>query len=126
MIDQNNLAGRLYAILSDASKKNEKEQARKVWADVFGINEKNETEIVRSLLSLQELVEEVHAIIENNPQLNSVLFLKSFPNLRRAVSAQNLTAPWSNYKTGLNQEAITRLEFCAEVLSGEYGGTRNI
>lgn len=121
MIDQNNPAGRLHTILTDALRKNEKEQTRKVWASVFGIDEANETEIIRSLLSLQELVEEVHALIENNSQLNSQLLLKSFPNLRSAVSARNLTSQWNTYKVGLNPETITRLEFCAEVLSGEYG-----
>lgn len=121
MVDKNNPAGRLHTILVDALRKNEKDQTRKVWANVFGIEEANETEIIRSLLSLQELVEEVHSLIENNSQLNSDLFLKSFPNLRRAVSAQNLTNPWSSYKAGLNPETMTRLEFCTEVLSGEYG-----
>ena len=121
MVDPNNPAGRLHSILSDALRKNEKDPTRKVWANVFGIEESNETEIIRSLLSLQELVEEVHALIQNNSQLNSELFLKSFPNLRRAVSAQNLTNPWATYKVGLNPETMTRLEFCAEVLSGEYG-----
>jgi hypothetical protein len=120
MVEQNNPAGRLYTILSDAARKNEKEQTRKVWASVFGIEETKETEIIRSLLSLQELVEEVHSLIENNVQLNSELFLRSFPNLRRAVSAQNLTNQWNTYKVGLNPETMTRLEFCAEVLNGEY------
>lgn len=120
MVDQNNPAGRLYTILREAERKNEKEQTCKVWASVFGIEEAKETEIIRNLLSLQELVEEVHALIKNNSQLNSDLFLKSFPNLRRAVSAKNLTTQWNNYKVGLNPETMTRLEFCAEVLSGEY------
>lgn len=121
MVDKNNPAGRLYVILSDAASKNEKEQVFKVWASVFGVEEAKETEIIRSLLSLQELVEEVHSLIENNTQLSSELFLKSFPNLRRAVSAQNLSNQWTNYKVRLNPETMTRLEFCAEVLSGEYG-----
>ena len=112
MIDPNNPAGRLHTILTDALRKNEKEQTRKVWAGVFGVDVANETEIIRSLLSLQELVEEVHALIESNSRLNSELLLKSFPNLRRAVSAQNLSNPWSTYKAGLNPETITRLEFC--------------
>lgn len=120
MIDQNNPAGRLYAILKEALRRNEKEPTRKIWANVFDIDEVNEIQIIRNLLSLQELVEEVHELIKNNSQLNSELFLKSFPNLRRAVSAQNLTNPWSAYKAGLNPETMTRLEFCAEVLSGEY------
>ncbi|OZB56473.1 MAG: hypothetical protein B7X35_05490 [Halothiobacillus sp. 14-56-357] len=120
MIDQNNPAGRLHKILTDALRKNEREQTRKVWASVFGIDENNETEIIRSLLSLQELVQEVHALIENNPQSNSGLLLKSFPNLRRAVSAQNLMNPWSSFRVGLDPETITRLEFCAEFLSGKY------
>ena len=116
MIDKYNPAGRLYAILSDAAQKNDKEETRKVWANVFGVEEGNETEVIRSLLSLHELVEEVHLLIKNNSQLNSELFLKSFPNLRRAVSAQNLSSQWNNYKIRLNPETMTRLEFCAEVL----------
>jgi len=109
VVDENNPAGRLYTILREAQGKNGKESVQKIWASVFGIAESNETEILRSLLSLQELVENVHRLIENDPQLNSDLFLKSFPNLRRAVSAQNLANPWNTYKVGIEVETMTRL-----------------
>lgn len=58
----------------------------------------------------------MHQLVENNPQLNSELFLKSFPSIRRAVSAQSLTNPWNTYKVGITPEAMTRLEFCSEIL----------
>lgn len=120
MVKKDNPAGRLYTILREVERQNEKEQTRKAWANVFGVPESNELEILRALIDMQVLVEETESLIANNDQLNSDLFLKSFNLLRRAVSAQNLANPWKTYKAGLTVDAMTRLEFCAEVLSATH------
>lgn len=116
MINEDNPAGRLYSILREVELQNEQEQTRKAWATVFGVPQYNELEILRGLISMQALVDETETLISSNEQLNSQLFLKSFSQLKKAVSAQNLASPWRTYKEGLTVEAMTRLEFCAEVL----------
>jgi hypothetical protein len=117
MVKKDNPAGRLYTILRDVERQNESAETRKAWATVFGVPENSEFEILRGLIDMQQLVDETEKLISNNDQLNSALFLKSFGQLRRAVSARNLANPWKTYKAGLTVEAMTRLEFCAEVLS---------
>lgn len=116
MVTNNNPAGRLYTILREAESQNENVATLTVWANVFDLPETNELEIVRSILSLQELVEEVHRLVEGNPEFNSDLLLRSFPSLQRAVSVKNLANPWRTYKVGISDEAMTRLEFCSEIL----------
>lgn len=120
MVKKDNPAGRLYSILREVERQNESGQTRKAWATVFGVPESNELEILRGLIDMQLLVDETENLISNNDQLNSALFLKSFSHLRRAVSVENLANPWKIYKAGLTTEAMTRLEFCAEVLSNTY------
>jgi len=117
MVKKDNPAGRLYAILREVERQNDQEPTRKAWAIVFGVSEKDELEILRGLVDMQLLVDETENLISNNEQLNSELFLKSFHQLKRAVSAQSLANPWKTYKVGLTVDAMTRLEFCAEVLS---------
>ncbi|MBF4254712.1 hypothetical protein EA007_28270, partial [Vibrio anguillarum] len=51
---------------------------------------------------------------------NHDLYLSSFSRIERALIPLNLAATWSNVKVHLSDEALTRLQFCAEELSRFY------
>lgn len=57
MVNTNNPAGRLYTVLREAEAQNHNEQTLKIWAQVFNVPANDELEIIRCILSLQELVD---------------------------------------------------------------------
>jgi len=119
LIDESNPAGRLHKILSQAKKHIDNKKVEEVWADVLDI-EKNDVIITKAVVELYSLSNEVQTLVKMNNQLNHDLYLKSFTSINLAFFPLNLKANWSSAKGHLNDEALTRLQFCAELLSTFY------
>ena len=119
MIDESNPAGRLYKILKTAKGYVDTEKVRNVWSSVFGIDD-DDLVITKSVVELYSLSQEVQSLIKMNENLNHSLYLSSFNNIDRSFFPLNLNANWSNCKPHLTDEALTRLQFCAEELSRFY------
>ena len=119
MIDESNPAGRLHKILFQAKKHIDSKKVEEVWADVLNI-EKNDVLITKAVVELYSLSNEVQALVRMNNQLNHDLYLKSFTSINLAFFPLNLKANWNTAKVHLNDEALTRLQFCAELLSTFY------
>ena len=119
MIDESNPAGRLHKILSQAKSCPDKDKVLDVWAMVLGI-EQDDVIVTRAVVELYSLSNEIQSLIKMNEQLNHELYLKSFNSINRAFFPLNLAAYWNSVKQYLNDEALTRLQFCAEQLSGFY------
>lgn len=119
MIDESNPAGRLHKILSEAKRRKDQEKVRAVWASVLDI-EQDEVTVTKAVVELYSLSNEIQSLIKMNNQLNHTLYLKSFNQINRAFFPLNLGSSWSSVKTHLTDEALTRLQFCAEELSTFY------
>ncbi|MBU2986805.1 hypothetical protein KO528_15680 [Saccharophagus degradans] len=119
MIDESNPAGRLHKILSQAKSRPDKAKVRDVWAMVLGVDQ-NDALVTRAVVELYSLSNEIQLLIKMNEQLNHKLYLKSFSSIDRAFFPLNLSANWNSVKQHLHDEALTRLQFCAEQLSDFY------
>lgn len=121
MIDESNPAGRLHRILSEVAAKNgERICVRDAWAPVFGCTAQDEAAILRGLVEVYGLCEEVKNLITLNPDLNHDLYLASFPKIEKAILPVNLGQQWKALKGHLDGEVLARLQFCAEALQGFY------
>ena len=117
MTQNDNPAGRLYHILEEAKGKPGANSTSQVWAEVLNADPGDNYEIFKRVSSLQKLVKETELLIESRSDLNTPLYLRSFPKIRSVTSGANLSAHWSNYQNNITEETLTRLEFCSEVLS---------
>mgnify|MGYP001164772489 CR=1 FL=1 len=117
MTQNDNPAGRLYHILKEAKEKPGGNSTGQVWAEVLNADTGDKYEILKRVSSLQTLVKETELLIESRSDLNTNLYLRSFPRIRSVTSGENLAASWSNYQNNITDETLTRLEFCSEVLS---------
>ncbi|PAU77006.1 hypothetical protein CK501_15415 [Halovibrio salipaludis] len=121
MIDESNPAGRLHRILSEVATKNgDGICVRDVWAPVFGCSPKDEASVLRGLVEVYGLCEEVKNLIKLNPDLNHDLYLASFPKIEKAILPVNLGQQWKALRSNLDGEVLARLQFCAEALQGFY------
>lgn len=121
MIDESNPAGRLHRMLSEvAKKKGDTLRVRDVWAPIFGCNPTDEPEILRGLVEVYGLCEEVKDLIKFNSDLNHNLYLASFPKIERVILPANLTQNWRSLRENLDGEVLARVQFCADALQGFY------
>jgi hypothetical protein len=119
MIDESNPAGRLYKILSMAKGQPDTNKVGDVWALVTGI-ENNDIALTKGVLELYSLSQEIQRLIKINEGLNHTLYLSSFNQIDRSFFPLNLGSTWNLVKQYLTDEALTRLQFCADELSRFY------
>jgi len=119
MIDESNPAGRLHKILSTTKRQPDGKKVLEVWADAIGIEKDNVT-VTKGVVGLYSLSQEIQSLIKMNAQLNHDLYLLSFKNIDRAFFPLNLGADWKSVRPHLTDEALTRLQFCAEELKRFY------
>ncbi|MBH8579024.1 hypothetical protein [Bisbaumannia pacifica] len=119
MIDESNPAGRLHKILSQAKRHPDQEKVRDVWAKILGV-EPDDVVVTKAVVELYSLSNEIQSLIKMNDKLNHELYLVSFDSIVRAFFPLNLASSWSSVKKHLSDEALTRLQFCAEQLSTFY------
>lgn len=119
MIDESNPAGRLHKILTLAKRRSDQEKVREVWASILEV-ENDDVIVTKAVVELYSLSNEIQSLIKMNEQLNHELYLKSFNSINRAFFPLNLASNWNSVKQYLSDEALTRLQFCAEQLSQFY------
>lgn len=119
MIDESNPAGRLFKILSDAKKRPDQEKVKVAWAIILGV-EQDDAVITKAVIELYSLSHEIQSLIKMNERLNHELYLKSFSRIDRVFIPLNLSGNWNSVKAYLTEEALTRLQFCAQELSSYY------
>lgn len=119
MIDESNPAGRLHKILSNAKRQPDNQKVKVVWSKALGIEE-DDIEVTKSVIELYSLSQEIQSLIKMNDNLNHELYLSSFNRIDMAFFPLNLATTWQGAKSHLTDEALTRLQFCAQELSGFY------
>ena len=119
MIDESNPAGRLHKILSQAKAHPDNQKVKVVWSKALGVEE-DDIVVTKSVIELYSLSQEIQSLIKMNENLNHELYLSSFHRIDRAFFPLNLGTTWQGAKQHLTEEALTRLQFCAQELSGFY------
>ena len=119
MIDESNPAGRLHKILSEAKRQPDKKNVKDVWSNVLTVDG-DDVAVTKSVIELYSLSQEIQALIKMNENLNHELYLSSFHRIDRAFFPLNLGSTWQSVKQQLTDEALTRLQFCAQELSEFY------
>lgn len=120
MIDLDNPAGRFYNLLEQAKSRPDAHKVRQVWAHIFDEDQNDDSAITRKVIELYQLGEEVKQLISMNNGVNKELYLSSFPQVEKAIFPLNLNTTWQAQKQQLNDGVMTRLQFCAELLSSFY------
>ncbi|HCM0712933.1 TPA: hypothetical protein N2743_004430 [Vibrio parahaemolyticus] len=119
MIDETNPAGRLHRILVATKSQSDNKKVRNVWSEVLGV-ELDDAAITKAVVELYSLTHQIQSLIKMKEGLNHKLYLNSFSQIERALIPLNLTTSWSTVRVNLSDEALTRLQFCAEELSQFY------
>ncbi|GAB2956095.1 hypothetical protein [Aquaspirillum soli] len=119
MIDETNPAGRLHKILVAAKRQADNKTVRDVWAYALNV-ESNDAEVTKAVVELYSLTHQIQSLIKMKDGLNHDLYLNSFSSVEKALIPLNLASSWSSVKAHLSDEALTRLQFCAEELSRFY------
>lgn len=112
-------AGRLCDLLQAARSKPENKKVRAVWAEVFGVSEKDTGAILRMI---SDLIQVSYKTKDRILQLENVahsLYLKPFDNIERLFSQINLEGPWQTGKRCLDEPTIYGLKFCSDQLRRE-------
>jgi hypothetical protein len=119
VIDESNPAGRLHKILSKAKAQPDNQKVKVAWSIAIGV-EGDDIAVTKSVIELYSLSQEIQSLIKMNDNLNHKLYLSSFHRIDRAFFPLNLSTTWQGVKQHLTEEALTRLQFCAQELSGFY------
>lgn len=117
----NNPAGRLHAILSSTIRGDQGLRMLDVWAIAFQLLEVTDVEVVRRLIAMSELLDEVKRLIESNPDINHQRYLGWVPAVKDAIAPLYLQSNRGSVITpNITPEVLTRLEFCDEELRRYY------
>lgn len=119
MVDDNNPAGRLYKLLSEAKKLSDKITVAEAWSKVIGC-ENDPALVTQAVVQMYSLSQEIRSLICMRNDLVHNAYLHSFDKLEQAFFPLNLGANWEIAKQYLTDEALARLEFCAIELSKSY------
>ncbi|MBY8314932.1 hypothetical protein KW543_04030 [Vibrio fluvialis] len=119
MIDETNPAGRLHKLLVAAKSHSDSKKVRNVWSEVLDV-ELDDAVITKAVVELYSLTHQIQSLIKMKEGLNQKLYLNSFSQIERALIPLHLNSGWSAVKVNLSDEALTRLQFCAEELSEFY------
>lgn len=117
-----NPAKRLHAILSSALSKNKGEQAVKVWASVFGIEDEDpKPKVFYYLGLLHHLTYDIEERIQRLPDINTNLYLRAMPDIRDALAPMRFDQSFQNTADRhLSAGTLTVLEFCANELGKHH------
>lgn len=119
LIDEQNPAGRLHKLLQKAKGHPDESKIIDVWANTVGC-ENTPITVTKSVIALYALSQEIQNLIKMRTDLKHEIYLASFENLERAFFPLVLHVQWKSSRHYLNEEALTRLQFCAVELEKFY------
>lgn len=113
-----NSATRLINILSKARESPDNTSTQHVWADTFGIQNKDIDQVYQRLSLFRyelDLVEK--KMVETNFSKN--LYKPYLQQIRNVISPDNLAATWSSYRTKIDETNMLALRYCSEIIDSE-------
>lgn len=118
-MNPDNVAARLYNVLSETSKHGSRLdpwKVHQVWAQTFGVPHDDLYQIFHHLIVLRQLLDEVEKQIKAIPNINHEVYLKRFSKIRKALAPTNFQEDWFK-SSHIDEGMLATLEFCAERLS---------
>ncbi len=117
MPNESNPASRLHTLLKQVVSGDPKKRMLEVWADVLEVTDRQDIEVARRLVILNEMLDDAENTIRLNPKLNHTVYLSCFPQIRTVFSPIHLQASRDSLAIPhLTPEVLARLEFCSEAL----------
>ena len=117
MTNESNPASRLHTLLTALLQGDAKERVLDAWARVLEVSDRQDVEVPRRLVHLNDLLDEAEQLIRLNPTLNHKIYLSCFPQVRTVFSPMHIQSSRDGLiSPHLTQEVMARLEFCAEAL----------
>lgn len=113
----NNPAGRLFLILKKSQKIGEQKKVREAWAEIFNLDSKNTSEILRKLGEVNQLPARIRNDVNHLDSINHQLHLKKLGVVERALSSINFNSRWQGIKKLLDEATILSIEHCSDLLS---------
>jgi hypothetical protein len=119
-VDFTNPARRLYDVLDNANRQDHNKITFAVWAEVFGIGQDNEEEIVHRFFQLRRLYSEAVRTMESIEELNAALYLRWVAPVGEIFHLHTFQHHWSQTRTPLTAIVMQALEFSAEELTKRH------
>ncbi len=120
MPPESNPASRLHSLLKEVIAGDPNKRMLEVWSEVLGVTDRQDVEVARRLVVLNEILDDAESTIKLNPKLNHGIYLSCFPQIRTVFSPLYLqTTRESIAIPHLTAEVMARLEFCSEALREE-------
>ena len=114
---KNNPAGRIHDILVAARDHPDDMRAKKVWAAVFGVDEKDIGTLLEMHADLISTLAEAKAAIAREDDLDHELHLQPFKELEALLAETHLDVPWRSVKGRLNDKLLLGLRHSADRLA---------
>lgn len=112
-------AGRLLDILKEARGKPANNKVRRVWAEIFGLEENDTSTILRMIADLIQLTYKTKSQIQSLEDIDHSLYLKPFIKIEKMLSQINLEAQWQSWQQQIDEPTIYGLQFCSDKLNRE-------
>jgi hypothetical protein len=121
MPPESNPASRLHALLKEVVAGDPKKRMLDVWVEVLGVTDRQDIEVARRLVLLNEMLDDAENTIKLNPKLNHGIYLTCFPQIRTVFSPLHLQSNRESLAIPhLTSEVMARLEFCSEALREDW------
>lgn len=117
-----NSAHRVHKILANAAKRDQNQPTGNVWAQVFNIDEPDETkrnfEISRCLNQLYDEINLFERLMRET-EFSEELYIPYLERARQAIIPHGISHGWNSYRPNLSSDTILSLRFCEEILPEE-------
>lgn len=118
MISNDNSAGRLYNIFSEAMTKHQNWKARQVWGEIFDVDPDETGVILSKVANMINVIEETKNHFASIEGINNDIYIEPFDTLQKALSTVNFETNWSTFRNQISGSTLTALKFCADYLKG--------
>lgn len=117
-----NSAHRVHKVLANAANRNQNQPTGNVWAQVFNIDEPDETrrnfEISRCLNQLYDEINLFEKLMRET-DFSEELYKPYLDRARQAIIPHGISNGWNSYCPNLSPDTILSLKFCEEILPEE-------
>jgi hypothetical protein len=118
-----NPAQRLLEIFANMTNHRGNQPFASVLAKAFGFREDDNVSLYRSIVYINDLIDQIEARIRQLPVTDLALYLESLPVLRNLITPTQLHESWSQRSAPLASGALTSVRFCASVLKVHHKET---
>lgn len=117
MVPRENPAGRLYHILDQARRVDERKPKRQAWTEALGAGDSSASAVYHYLVLMQDELQETRRCLECIPNLNRELYLKWFPAIEKVLAPASISGNWQQDSRQITDAMLVSLAHCADKLA---------